>query len=58
MGIDKSWAVRDENRDNGGVLGESITRLYQDFESVSRDIVDESDENFSVKYELIYTMGA
>lgn len=27
------------------------------FESCSRDIVDESDENFSVKFELIYTMG-
>lgn len=30
----------------------------QDFlETYSRDIVDESDENFSVKFELIYTMG-
>jgi hypothetical protein len=27
------------------------------FDRVSRDIVDESDENFSVKFELIYTMG-
>ncbi|KAL8375542.1 hypothetical protein RB599_002029 [Gaeumannomyces hyphopodioides] len=26
-------------------------------ESTSRDIVDESDENFSVKFELVYTMG-
>lgn len=25
---------------------------------MSRDIVDESDENFSVKFELIYTMGS
>jgi len=58
MGIEKSWATRDERRVDGGALGESITRLYQEFESVSRDVVDESDENFSVKYELIYTMGA
>lgn len=28
------------------------------FDEVSRDIVDESDENYSVKFELIYTMGA
>ncbi|KAJ4362799.1 hypothetical protein N0V95_001291 [Ascochyta clinopodiicola] len=28
------------------------------FDDVSRDIVDESDENFSVKFELIYTMGS
>lgn len=27
------------------------------FDTSSRDIVDESDENFSVKFELIYTMG-
>jgi len=27
------------------------------FHKSSRDIVDESDENFSVKFELIYTMG-
>ncbi len=41
-----------------GSLGREITRLYKDFEAVSRDIVDESDENFSVKFELIYTMGS
>jgi hypothetical protein len=28
------------------------------FDKVSRDIVDESDMNFSVKFELIYTMGS
>ncbi|KAH7245149.1 hypothetical protein BKA59DRAFT_418054, partial [Fusarium tricinctum] len=27
------------------------------FDNASRDIVDESDENFSVKFELIYTLG-
>ncbi|KAM0540721.1 hypothetical protein ACHAPJ_013525, partial [Fusarium lateritium] len=31
------------------------TRLF--FDHASRDIVDESDENFSVKFELIYTLG-
>lgn len=61
MGIDKSWAPEsneDESRTNDTSLGAEITKLYQDFESVSRDIVDESDENFRVKFELIYTMGA
>ena len=28
------------------------------FERVSRDIIDEVDENLSVKFELIYTMGS
>ncbi|KAH6614844.1 hypothetical protein C7974DRAFT_475294 [Boeremia exigua] len=28
------------------------------FETKSRDIVDESDENFSVRFELIYTIGS
>ncbi|KAJ8116579.1 hypothetical protein OPT61_g2025 [Boeremia exigua] len=32
--------------------------MEQWFGRVSRDIVDESDENFSVKFELIYTMGS
>ncbi|KAK3987282.1 hypothetical protein QBC44DRAFT_127707 [Cladorrhinum sp. PSN332] len=62
MGIDKSWAPEEEEekqmRTDDRSLGEKITSLYQDFESISRDIVDESDENFSVKFELIYTMGA
>lgn len=41
-----------------GSLGTQILTTYREFESVSRDIVDESDENFSVKFELIYTIGA
>ncbi|CAG7558102.1 unnamed protein product [Fusarium equiseti] len=33
-------------------------RMIRDlFDHASRDIVDESDENFSVKFELIYTLG-
>ncbi|KAI1822778.1 hypothetical protein F4861DRAFT_371113 [Xylaria intraflava] len=38
-------------------IGKSLIRL-QDFFDESRDIVDESDENFSPKFELIYTMGS
>jgi hypothetical protein len=38
-------------------IGESILRTLELFRKSSRDIVDESDENFSVKFELIYTMG-
>ncbi|KAK3293166.1 uncharacterized protein B0H64DRAFT_327170 [Chaetomium fimeti] len=41
-----------------GKLGKNILRTYRQFEEVSRDIVDESDENFSVKFELIYTIGS
>lgn len=39
-------------------LGRSLLRTQQLFDTYSRDIVDESDENFSVKFELVYTMGA
>lgn len=39
-------------------IGRSIFRTLQLFRNASRDVVDESDENFSVKFELIYTMGA
>lgn len=39
-------------------IGQSLLDTEQWFKDVSRDIVDESDENFSVKFELIYTMGA
>lgn len=39
------------------LLGQSLLRSQHFFETKSRDIIDESDENFSVKFELIYTMG-
>ncbi|OKL58449.1 hypothetical protein UA08_06149 [Talaromyces atroroseus] len=39
-------------------VGKSIFRTLRLFRDSSRDVVDESDENFSVKFELIYTMGA
>jgi hypothetical protein len=38
-------------------VGNSLLSTQQFFDSSSRDIVDESDENFSVKFELVYTMG-
>ncbi|KIW67539.1 hypothetical protein PV04_06783 [Phialophora macrospora] len=38
-------------------IGYSLLDTQEFFDSSSRDIVDESDENFSVKFELIYTMG-
>ncbi|KAK0270797.1 hypothetical protein LTR35_013849 [Friedmanniomyces endolithicus] len=39
---------------NGGL---PLLRIQDFFDGTSRDIVDESDENFSVKFELVYTMG-
>ncbi|KAL3475090.1 hypothetical protein BJX99DRAFT_259703 [Aspergillus californicus] len=39
-------------------VGRSLLETLQFFESCSRDVVDESDENFNVKFELVYTMGA
>ncbi|EAQ83711.1 hypothetical protein CHGG_10115 [Chaetomium globosum CBS 148.51] len=41
-----------------GQLGRDILSTYRELEDMSRDIVDESDENFSVKFELIYTIGS
>lgn len=38
-------------------IGRSLLQTQHFFDTHSRDIVDESDENFSVKFELIYTMG-
>ncbi|ROW09287.1 hypothetical protein VPNG_05843 [Cytospora leucostoma] len=38
-------------------IGRSLLQTQHLFDTKSRDIVDESDENFSVKFELIYTMG-
>lgn len=38
-------------------LSEQMMNIRRLFEDSSRDIVDESDENFSVKFELIYTLG-
>ncbi|GIZ42489.1 hypothetical protein CKM354_000575700 [Cercospora kikuchii] len=37
--------------------GEILLRIQDFFDQKSRDIIDESDENLSVKFELVYTMG-
>lgn len=39
-------------------LADVLLDTQQFFDNVSRDIVDESDLNFSPKFELIYTMGS
>ncbi|KAK0972722.1 hypothetical protein LTR54_017496 [Friedmanniomyces endolithicus] len=44
--------IRGEHRDS-----QSLLRMQDFFNDSSRDVVYESDENFSVKFELIYTMG-
>lgn len=38
-------------------VGRSLLQTQHFFDTESRDIIDESDENFSVKFELVYTMG-
>ena len=38
-------------------VAECLLRTLELFKTSSRDIVDESDENFSVKFELVYTVG-
>lgn len=50
MGIERKIMGKD---DVGSMILDSLTFL----DANARDIVDESDENFSVKFELIYTIG-
>jgi hypothetical protein len=38
--------------------GQSLQRTLEFFRASSRDVIDESDENFSVRFQLIYTMGS
>lgn len=38
-------------------VGKTLMATQDYFDEYSRDIVDESDENFSVRFELIYTIG-
>lgn len=40
-----------------GSVGGALMKIQDFFDKHSRDIVDESDENYSVRFELIYTMG-
>ncbi|KAK1638040.1 hypothetical protein BDP81DRAFT_515603 [Colletotrichum phormii] len=39
-------------------ISQSLIRSQQFLDEFSRNIVDESDENFNVKFELVYTMGS
>lgn len=50
MGIESTLARKHE-------ISQSLLNTQNFFKTQSRDIVDESDENFSVKFELVYTMG-
>ncbi|KAH7114591.1 hypothetical protein EDB81DRAFT_702529 [Dactylonectria macrodidyma] len=43
--------------DNKTRVAEKMMEVRKFFDTSSRDVVDESDENFSVKFELIYTVG-
>ncbi|KAI0836018.1 hypothetical protein F5Y06DRAFT_275036 [Hypoxylon sp. FL0890] len=38
-------------------IGRTLVRTQEFLNQHTRDIVDESDENFSVKFEVVYTMG-
>jgi hypothetical protein len=49
------FLAADSNESNE--IGRSLIKTQDMFDKQSRDIVDESDENFSVKFELVYTMG-
>lgn len=50
MGLESPIAGKED-------IARCLLQTQQFFDNKSRDIVDESDENFSVKFELIYTMG-
>ncbi|KAI5927230.1 hypothetical protein F4810DRAFT_649849 [Camillea tinctor] len=50
MGIENQLNAKED-------VGRIILNSHQNFHNCSRDLVDESDENFNVKFELIYTMG-
>lgn len=43
---------------SGQACAQSLLDTQMFLDNVARDIVDESDENFSVKFELVYTMGS
>ncbi|KAM3514412.1 hypothetical protein MY11210_001966 [Beauveria gryllotalpidicola] len=53
----KLMAVEYQTLPNQEHAGAALVDLHHFFQTNSRDIVDESDENFSPKFELIYTMG-
>jgi hypothetical protein len=47
----------DLSGNNKADVSKSLLSTQYFFNTHSRDIVNESDENFSVKFELVYTMG-
>ena len=47
----------DQLMDGQESTGKALLKTEQFFYEKSRDLIDESDENFSVKFELTYTMG-
>ncbi|EGX90693.1 hypothetical protein CCM_07113 [Cordyceps militaris CM01] len=53
----KLMAIEYQSLADQNQAAEALVDLYHFLDSNSRDIVDESDENFSPKFELIYTMG-
>ncbi|KAM3509029.1 hypothetical protein MY10362_000818 [Beauveria mimosiformis] len=53
----KLMAVEYQTLPDKKQVGADLVDLHHFFQTNSRDIVDESDENFSPKFELIYTMG-
>ncbi|KAI0551021.1 hypothetical protein F4679DRAFT_572663 [Xylaria curta] len=50
MGIESCISGKSET-------SEALTKTLGFLDTYTRDIIDESDENFSVKFELLYTMG-
>lgn len=52
----KLMAIEYQSLENYKDAGTALVDMYHFFQTSSRDIVDESDENFSPKFELIYTM--
>ncbi|KAK3367194.1 hypothetical protein B0T24DRAFT_581750 [Lasiosphaeria ovina] len=56
LGIDRTWASNGQEREMEREAN-AVIRLWNDFEDCSRDMVDESDENFNVRFELVYSMG-
>ncbi|KAI0179721.1 hypothetical protein GGR52DRAFT_587251 [Hypoxylon sp. FL1284] len=50
MGIECTMSGKDQ-------IGRVLTQSQDVLDASARDIVDESDENFSVKFELVYTVG-
>ncbi|KAK8131570.1 hypothetical protein PG984_008008 [Apiospora sp. TS-2023a] len=62
MGLEKvgtleSPVVDTETDSNMMTIGHQLLDMQKHLETHSRDIIDESDENFSVKFELVYTIG-